>query len=100
MRFIRRLLGLTRRDKQRIVDTGEKLNQDNIADEIRNCQQKWPQHVNRTEDNRLPKLKLRYQPQGNRDEGLPIRGWREHDHLKANEVHRTGLTALNLQRSR
>jgi len=66
-----------------------KLNQDDIVDESKNCQQKWVQHVNRTESNRLPELALQYQPCGKRDVGLP-RGWREQDHLKASELHRTG----------
>jgi len=47
MRFLEQLLGLTRRDKQRNVDVKSKLNQDNIADEIRNYQQFWLQRVNR-----------------------------------------------------
>jgi len=36
MRFLKSLLDLTRRDKQRNVDVRGKLIQDNIADEIRN----------------------------------------------------------------
>jgi hypothetical protein len=87
------------RDKQRIVDFRVKLYQDNIVDENRNCQQRLHQQVYRIENNRLAQLALRYQPCGNRDEGHPKRRWREHNHPKANEVHRTGLTALNLQRS-
>jgi len=55
------------RDKQKIVDFMVKLNQDNIVDKITNCQQRLPQHVYRTKNNRLPQLALRYQPHGNRD---------------------------------
>jgi hypothetical protein len=36
MRFLKPRLGLTRRDKQINVDVRRKLNEDNIADEIRN----------------------------------------------------------------
>jgi hypothetical protein len=58
MRFIRPL-GLTTPDNQTIVDFRGKLNQHNIVAEIRNYKQKWPQNVNRTENNRIPKLALR-----------------------------------------
>jgi hypothetical protein len=53
MRFLKPLLDLTRRDKQRNIDVRSKLNQDNIADEIRNYQQYWLQHVNRLGKNPL-----------------------------------------------
>jgi hypothetical protein len=48
------------------------------------------------ENNRLPKLARLYQPHGKRDIGRPRRRWRGQDHQKANELQRTGLTALNL----
>jgi hypothetical protein len=51
------------------------------------------------EYNRLPRLALQCQPHRNNDISRPRRRWREQDHLKANELHGTGLTALNLQRS-
>jgi hypothetical protein len=54
-----RPLGFATLDNQTIVNFREKLNQDNIVAEIRNCKQKWPQNVNRTEINRIPKLALR-----------------------------------------
>jgi hypothetical protein len=41
MRFLRPLLDLTRRDRQRNIDVRNKLNQDDIVDEIRNYQQNW-----------------------------------------------------------
>jgi hypothetical protein len=51
------------------------------------------------ENNCLPKLALQYQPHRKKEIGRPRRRWREQDHLKAKELNRTGLTALNLQRS-
>jgi hypothetical protein len=50
MRFLRPRLGFTRRDKQRNADIGNKLNQDNIVDEIRNYQQNWLQYLNGMEN--------------------------------------------------
>jgi hypothetical protein len=51
------------------------------------------------ENNGLTKLALQNQPHGKRNTGRPIRRWRGNYHLKVNEYNRTGLTALNLQRS-
>jgi hypothetical protein len=50
------ILGLTRRDKQRNVDIRNKLNQENIVDEIRNYQQNWLHHVNIMENNGVANL--------------------------------------------
>jgi len=53
-----------------------------------------PRRKWREQDTGLPRGKWREQ-----DTGLPRGRWREQDHLKVNEFHRTGLKALNLQRS-
>jgi len=79
-------LGLTRWDKQRNVDITSKLNQDNIVDDITNYQQNWLKHVNRIENNRLPRLALQYQPHGKRVIDRPRRRRREQDRLKADEL--------------
>jgi hypothetical protein len=55
--------------------------------------------VNRIENNRLPKRTLQYQAHGKRDIGRPRKRRRKQDLPKANELHRTGLTAFNLQHS-
>jgi len=86
MRFLKPLLSLKRWDKQRNVDVRSILNQDNIADEIRNYQQNWLQHVKRMGKNCLPKITLLYQPHGKGDICLLRRKWREQDYLKAIEL--------------
>ena len=91
MRFLRPRLGFTRRGKQINVGTGNKLNQDNMVDEIRNYQQNWLQYLNGMENNHLPKLALHCQPHGKRDIECARRRWIQHDHLKASELHRIGL---------
>ena len=48
------------------------------------------------EYNCLPKLAQRYNPHGKREIGRPRRKWIEPDHLKASEVHRTGLCTYNV----
>ena len=98
MRFIKPLLGLTRRDKQRNVDVRDKVHQDNIADEIRNYQQNWLHRVNRVGSNRLTKQALPYQPHAKDDIYRPRR-WIEQDYLKAIELNVTGSRDLNLPHS-
>jgi len=44
------------------------------------------------ENNHLPELALQYQPYGRKDMGRPRRRWREHNRLKANELHSTGVS--------
>jgi hypothetical protein len=98
MRFLRPLPGVTRRDKQRNVDVRNRLNQDIVTDEIKKYQQHWLPQVNRMESNCLRNLALQYQLHGKKDIGRRRRRWREQDYRKANELHRTRRTALNLQR--
>jgi len=99
MRFLKPLLGLARRDKERNVDVMSKLNQENVAYEIRNYQQYWLEHVNRVGRNRLPKIALLYQLHGKGSICRPRRKWREQDYLKAIELSITARRALNLPRS-
>jgi len=99
MRFLKSLLDLTRRDKQRNVDVRGKLIQDNIADEIRNYEQYWLEHVNRVGKNRLPKIALLYQLEGKGGICRPRRKWREQDYLIATGLSITGRIAVNLPRS-
>jgi hypothetical protein len=79
MCFLKPLLSLTRWDKQRNVDVRSIVNQDNIANEIRNYQQNWLQHVNRVGKNRLPKITL----------PTP---WKRRYMLSEKEMERTGLS--------
>jgi len=56
MTFFRQLLGITKLDKEA----------QNIVKEIKRYQEKWLQHVQRMDTNRLPKQALQYKP---KDEG-------------------------------
>jgi hypothetical protein len=86
VRCMRPPLGLRSEEKQKNVDITSKLNHDNIVDEIRNYQQNWLKHVNRIENNRLPKLALQYQPHGKRVIDRPRRRWRKQSRLIADEL--------------
>jgi hypothetical protein len=99
MQVLRPNLGPTRRHKQRNIDIRIKLNQDNIGDEFRNYQQNCLRHLKQNGKQALTKVALQYQSHGKRDVGRPRIRWSEQDHLTANELCRTGATAIKLQRS-
>jgi len=42
-----------------------------------NIYQKWLQHVQRMDTNRLPKQRLQYKPKGRRNIGRPRKRWRD-----------------------
>ena len=45
-------------------------------------EQKWLQHVQRMDTNRLPKQALQYKPKGRRNIGRPRKRWRDQIHLQ------------------
>jgi hypothetical protein len=51
----------------------------NIVQEIKKCQKKLLQHVQRMDTNRLPKQALQYvyKPKGGRNIGRPRKRWRD-----------------------
>ena len=51
-----RIASITRRDKPRNAD----IRKNNTVQENRNYQQKWFKHLNRTQNNRVPKVALQY----------------------------------------
>jgi hypothetical protein len=70
MKFLRHLLGIKNVDKEKNQcigggGGGETGAQNvRVVKEIKQCQQKWLQHVQRTDTNRLPKQALQYRPKG------------------------------------
>ena len=65
----------------------EKIHIQNTVKEIKQYQEKWLQHVQRMDTNRLPKQALQYKPKGRRNIGQPRKRWRDQLHL---EDQRTG----------
>jgi hypothetical protein len=53
--FLRHLLGITKLDKEKNQTIREKLGVQNIVNEIKQYQQKWLQHIQRMDTNRIPK---------------------------------------------
>ena len=43
----------------------------NLVQEIKQCQKKWLQHVQRMDRNRMPRQALRYRPEGRGNVGRP-----------------------------
>jgi hypothetical protein len=56
---------------KRINILGKKSEAQNIVKEIKQYQEKWLQHVQRLDTNRIPKQALQYKPKGRRNVGRP-----------------------------
>jgi hypothetical protein len=55
MRFLRIMAGYTLLDKKRSIDIREKLGIFNINDNLTQYKVNWREHIQRMDDNRLPK---------------------------------------------
>jgi GTPase involved in cell partitioning and DNA repair len=62
MKFLRHLLGTTKLDKVKNQSIREITGIQNIVKEIKQYQQKWLQHVQRMDTNKIPKQALHYRP--------------------------------------
>ena len=60
MNFLRQPLGITKLDKEKNQRIRQKTGAQNIIKEIKLYQEKWLQHVQRMDTNRLPKQELQY----------------------------------------
>jgi len=69
MKFLRHLLGITKLDKEKNQCIRGKMGAENIVKEIKQYQEKWLQHVQRMDTNRIPKQALQYKPKGRRNIG-------------------------------
>ena len=63
--------GITKLDKEKNQCIRQKTGAQDIVKEIKQYQEKWLQHVQRMDTNRLPKQALQYQPKGRRNIGRP-----------------------------
>ena len=82
MKFLRHLLGITKLDKEKNQSIREKTGAQSIVEEIKQYQQKWLQHVQRMDTNRLSKQTLHYRPKGRRNLGRPRKRWTDQLHLE------------------
>ena len=82
MKFLRHLLRITKLDKEKNTSIREKTGAQNTVKEIEQYQQKWLQHVQRMDKNRLPRQALHYRPKGQRNIGRPRKRWADQLHLE------------------
>jgi len=64
MKFLRHLLGITKLDKGKNQHIRQNMGTKNIVKEIKQYQEKWLQHIQRMDTDRLPKQALQYKPKG------------------------------------
>jgi hypothetical protein len=77
MRFLISVAGYRLIDHRRNEGTRDELRIIDINSRIKDFQIKWLQHLERMEQNRIPKLLLNYKPRGRINQGRPGRRWRE-----------------------
>ena len=83
MKFLRHLLGIRKLDKEKYqCIRGEKMGAQNIIKEIKQYQEKWLQHVQKMDTNRIAKQALQYKPKGRRNRGRPGKRWRDQFHFE------------------
>jgi hypothetical protein len=82
MKFLRHLLGVTKLDKEENQKKKKKTGAQDIAKKIKQYQQKWLQHVERMDTNRIPKQALQYKPKGRRNIGRPRKRWKDQFHFE------------------
>jgi hypothetical protein len=69
MKFLRHLLEITILYKEKNQCMRGKMGAQNRVKEIKQYQEKWLQHVQRMDINRIPKQALQYKPKGRRNRG-------------------------------
>jgi len=79
MRFVRSVTGYTRLDKIRSEDIRQELEISGIQDVRLKHKQNWINHLDRTDNTRLPKYALTYKPRGRRNRGRPRKRWQRVD---------------------
>ena len=82
MKFLRHLLGITKLDKEKNRCIRGKTGAENIIKEIKQYQEKWLQHIQRMDTNRIPKQALQYKPKGRRHIGRSGKRWRDQFHFE------------------
>ena len=88
MDFWRRSARISRKDKIRNniikqkMGIREKTGAENIVNEIKQYQEKWLQHIQKMDTNRIPKQALQYKPKRRRHIGRPRKRWRDQFHFE------------------
>jgi hypothetical protein len=95
MKFLRRTVGKTRRDKWRNNRIIETLDQEPILNYIERISIKWYGHVLRMQDYRKPKQAMEARREKRRGRGRPMRTWED---CVIDVARRKGKTLADLRR--
>ena len=76
MRFLRAVKGCSRQDRIHNTAIREELRIFSINDKLREYRQGWLNHLDRMDDNRIPRMALQYKPKGRRRIGRPKTRWK------------------------
>jgi len=82
MKILRHLLGITKLDKEKNHCIRQKTGAHNVVKEIKQYQEKWLQHVQRVQTNRLSKQALQNKPKGRMNIGRSRKRWRDQLHFE------------------
>jgi len=85
MKFLRHVLEIIKLDKEKNQCIRGKTGAQSIVKEIKQYQEKWLQHVQRMDTNRIPKQALQYKPKGRKNIGRLRKRWRDQLHLRIKE---------------
>ena len=81
-KFLRHLLGITKLNKEKNQCIRQKNGSTEHSKGNKTVPEKWLQHVQRMDTNRIPKQALQYKPKGRRNIGRPRKRWRDQLHLE------------------
>ena len=96
MKFLRRTVGKTKRDKIRYTRIREEVKADSLEERIERNQLRWYGHVNRMNDVRIPKQIFESRSQFKLPRGRPKSVWL--DVIKQN-VEKRGCTMVETKRT-
>lgn len=77
MKYLRRLVGRTKRDRIRNIITREEVGQQPLIQEVEKRQLQWYGHIVRMSRNRDPRRILEAKPEGTRSRGRPRETWEQ-----------------------
>ena len=75
MKFLRSVKRCSRLDRIRNENIREELKIYNLNERIEENREKWKEHLNRMENERIPKIIRGYRPKGKRSLGRPRKRW-------------------------
>jgi len=79
-----------------LVVLGKKTGAENIVKEIKQYQEKWLQHIQRMDTNKIPKQALEYKPKRRRHIGRPRKRWRDQFHFEDTRNRNQTKSFLNM----